>query len=225
MVCRWRLRQKIKQLLSSAQLLHLILESQVAAKNRVEPRRRLHCTRGRLLPSARPRYYTGVMSTELTWETISTGSDDTMRLARAMGGALSPPVCIVLSSDLGGGKTTFVRGLAAGVGSSDTVSSPTFTLKKIYKAGDKQIYHYDFYRLNDPGIMRDELAESIDDPGALTVIEWSSIVKDVLPKDYIAIELTPTATDPDERVIRIQYPEKYESIIKKLQTEFQEVEP
>jgi len=62
---------------------------------------------------------------------------------------------IELRSDLGGGKTTFTQGLAAGAGSKDAVSSPTFTLKKIYRAGELHIYHYDFYRLNEPGILKD----------------------------------------------------------------------
>lgn len=107
--------------------------------------------------------------------------------------------------------------MAAGAGSSDVVSSPTFTLKKIYKSGDRQIFHYDFYRLSDPGIMRDELAESVDDPKAITVVEWSAIVKDVLPEGSISIELAPTANDPDERQITIKYPEKWEKLMRAIQ--------
>ncbi|PIZ61832.1 tRNA (adenosine(37)-N6)-threonylcarbamoyltransferase complex ATPase subunit type 1 TsaE, partial [Candidatus Saccharibacteria bacterium CG_4_10_14_0_2_um_filter_52_9] len=83
---------------------------------------------------------------------------------------------IVLTSDLGGGKTSFVRGLAAGMASHDLVHSPSFTLSNQYKAGDLTLCHFDFYRLNDPGIMRNELAEVLKDSQAVVAVEWADIV-------------------------------------------------
>lgn len=148
-----------------------------------------------------------------------------MRLGELLANNLPGGSVIELTSDLGGGKTTFTKGLVAGLGSSDIVASPTFTLKKIYKAGDKQIYHYDFYRLGDPGILRDELAESLDDNLAVTVVEWGDIVADVLPAERLSIKFDPKPTDPDERLITINYPEKYASVIKAVQTKWEELEP
>lgn len=131
---------------------------------------------------------------------------------------------IELRSDLGGGKTTFVRGLARGAGSRDRVSSPTFTLSRVYKAKSLDIYHFDFYRLDDAGILRDQLAEAISD-NQVVVVEWSDIVQDVLPEARIVIKFEPTAASPDERQIIVSYTEKYRPLIEKLQTDWVEVEP
>jgi tRNA threonylcarbamoyladenosine biosynthesis protein TsaE len=99
---------------------------------------------------------------------------------------------IELMSDLGGGKTTFVRGLARGIGSQDQVTSPTFTISHVYKGSELTLYHFDFYRLIEPGVMRDELAETLQDSQAVTVIEWGNIVHDVLPDDRLTITITAT---------------------------------
>jgi tRNA threonylcarbamoyladenosine biosynthesis protein TsaE len=97
-----------------------------------------------------------------------------------------------LVSDLGGGKTTFVRGLAKGAGSADKVASPTFTISKVYDAGKFQIHHFDFYRLPEPGIVADELAELVDDPQVVTVVEWGDSVQHVLPEQRLTIRLQQT---------------------------------
>jgi len=99
---------------------------------------------------------------------------------------------IELLSDLGGGKTTFVRGLATGAGSKDAVSSPSFTLVNQYRAGALTIYHFDFYRLHEAGIMRSELEEVIDDRQAAVVVEWADVVRDVLPSERLTIRIVPT---------------------------------
>lgn len=99
---------------------------------------------------------------------------------------------IELISDLGGGKTTFVRGLARGISSNDQVSSPTFTLSNVYKGEQLTMYHFDFYRLAEPGIMREELAEVLSDPLNVTVIEWANIVRDVLPDARVTMRITAT---------------------------------
>lgn len=154
-----------------------------------------------------------------------------MLLGELLGSKLVGGEVIELASDLGGGKTTFVQGLARGLGSPDIVSSPTFTLKKIYTAyrpeavQEIRIYHYDFYRLSDPGILRDELAEAIEDKKAITVVEWSDIVQDVLPPDRISIKFDPTRNDPDERLITISYPSSFAGGIKAAQTGWEGIEP
>src|ERR1700712_1196496 len=116
------------------------------------------------------------MSTEQTSQIESTSLQATLDLAAAIGMKLKGGEVIELVSDLGGGKTAFVKGLARGMGSTDVVRSPSFTISNQYKAGSKTLYHFDFYRLFDPGIMRDELAEILQDPNAVVVVEWASIV-------------------------------------------------
>ena len=99
------------------------------------------------------------------------------------------PLVLELIGDVGAGKTTFVRGLAQGIGVKEAVTSPSFTISKIYQGQDAILVHYDFYRLADPGIMEEDLAESISDPHTITVVEWGESIQDVLPQDRKVIEI------------------------------------
>ena len=103
------------------------------------------------------------------------------------------PAVIELVGDVGAGKTTITKGLAQGLGIDEEITSPTFTLSKRYTfhhAGkDCFLVHYDFYRLNDPGIMSEDLLENIHDPNTLTVIEWGDSVSDLLPEDHLRFHI------------------------------------
>lgn len=127
-----------------------------------------------------------------------------MRLAALVGSLLRGGETIELVSDLGGGKTTFVRGLAQGLGSTDKVASPSFTISREYHAGDKTLYHFDFYRLQDPGIVANELAEVVGDPQAVVVVEWADIVENVLPADKLTVHVN--STGETERELIFTYP-------------------
>ena len=95
---------------------------------------------------------------------------------------------IELIGDVGAGKTTFVRGLAKGLGIKEPVTSPSFTISKSYALPDgKTLTHYDFYRLEDPGLMSEDLTESINDPYNITIVEWANSVSSLLPNDHIKI--------------------------------------
>ncbi|HSX42679.1 MAG TPA: tRNA (adenosine(37)-N6)-threonylcarbamoyltransferase complex ATPase subunit type 1 TsaE [Candidatus Saccharimonadales bacterium] len=126
-------------------------------------------------------------------------------LAEKLGHRLRGSETIELVSDLGGGKTTFTRGLVRGAGSSDKVGSPTFTLSREYTAPSFTIAHFDFYRLGEAGIVGDELAEVIHDPAYVTVVEWGDIVHDVLPEDRLTVQIT--LTGEQERTLTFSYPE------------------
>ena len=151
------------------------------------------------------------MSTGLTWQTISTSLEDTAKLAESLGAKLRGGEVIELVSDLGGGKTTFVRGLAKGMGSQDKVASPSFTISREYKARDLTLYHFDFYRLNDPGIVANELAEVVGDPKAVVAVEWADIVEDVLPVDKLTIRIK--TTGEFTRELTCTYPAKLQYLI------------
>lgn len=130
---------------------------------------------------------------------ISTDSaDDTEQLGEDIGRCLKGGEVIELRSDLGGGKTTFVRGLARGAGSRDHVASPTFTLSKVYKTPKFDIHHFDFYRLNEAGLMEHELHDLLGDPKIVTIIEWGEIVQHVLPERRLTIEISQTDDDGRE---------------------------
>jgi tRNA threonylcarbamoyladenosine biosynthesis protein TsaE len=113
---------------------------------------------------------------------------------------------IELVSDLGGGKTTFVRGLARGMGSTDRVASPTFTLSREYAAGERTLYHFDLYRLSEAGVMADEVAELAGAPHAVTVIEWGDVVRHILPPHAVRIVIR--AYSEYERELEISCPDE-----------------
>lgn len=110
----------------------------------------------------------------------------------------------VLASDLGGGKTTFTKGLAKGLGCEDNVGSPTFTVSRVYKCRDGlYLHHFDFYRLQESGVVGHELAEVVGDPNIITVIEWGDIVDDALPEDRVTITIERVAADEHARCLNI----------------------
>lgn len=132
------------------------------------------------------------MNTVKTWQTVSDDSETTEKLAEQIGRRLRGGETLELVSDLGGGKTTFVRGLARGAGSDDKVASPTFTISKVYKTGKFEMHHFDFYRLPEPGIVADELAELVHDPQVVIVVEWGDSVQHVLPDERLTLRITQT---------------------------------
>ena len=98
-----------------------------------------------------------------------------------------------LLADLGGGKTAFTRCLAKHLRSEDAAASPSFTIENIYRCQNFDIHHFDFYRLEDPGVCAFELQEALADPDKLVIVEWSRIVADLLPPVRLAVEI---AFDP-----------------------------
>lgn len=103
---------------------------------------------------------------------------------------------IELIGDVGAGKTTFTKGLAIGMGIDEVVQSPSFTISRTYENTESiRMVHYDFYRLHDAGVMKQDLQESIEDDKTVTVVEWADIVSGVLPDDRLSLRFTsPTET-------------------------------
>ncbi len=109
-------------------------------------------------------------------------ADDMVNLGLKLGQQLKGGEIFELIGDVGAGKTTFTHGLAKGLDITDAVQSPSFTISCSYPARDGlTLNHYDFYRLSDPGIVAMELADSINDPHVITVIEWGESVRNILP--------------------------------------------
>jgi tRNA threonylcarbamoyladenosine biosynthesis protein TsaE len=116
---------------------------------------------------------------------------------------------IELVGDVGAGKTTLVKGIGEGMKVEEYVQSPSFTISRVYPARDNlELHHYDFYRLNDPGVMSFELAESVSDAHAVTVVEWGETVHEVLPRDHVVMRITYTP-DGNGRELRGELPEDY----------------
>jgi len=122
---------------------------------------------------------------------IKTRSEDEMKeLGKQLGSFLIGGEVIELIGDVGAGKTTLAKGIAVGLGIDEYVQSPSFTISRVYNARDGlKLAHYDFYRLNDAGLMADELSEVMADNGVITVIEWADVVSGVLPDDRLSVAI------------------------------------
>ena len=109
---------------------------------------------------------------------------------------------IELVGDVGAGKTTLVRGIARGMDIDETVQSPSFTISRLYDAPEgRRLAHYDFYRLDDPGIMKNELLDTIGTRGTTVIIEWAGTVESTLPDDRLTIHIL--ASDESERELEV----------------------
>lgn len=109
-----------------------------------------------------------------------------------LGATLVGGELIELVGDVGAGKTTLAKAIAAGMGVTDDVGSPSYMLSQVYDAPHGlRLAHYDFYRLDDPGIMADELQEMLTDSRVVTLIEWGEMVAGVLPYDHVQIAIVP----------------------------------
>jgi len=129
--------------------------------------------------------------------------EQTRAFGEKLGRSLKGGEVIELIGDVGAGKTSLTKGIAKGLGITEDVQSPTFTISRQYEGHDGiRLAHYDFYRINDAGIMADELHEVLGDPKTVTVVEWSSVVEDVLPDERIKI--TFTSPDIDTRELTIE---------------------
>lgn len=97
---------------------------------------------------------------------------------------LIPGDIVALVGDLGGGKTTFTKGLAFGIGIKDKITSPSFTISRIYK-GKKNLAHFDFYRIDRPDrLLISELLDLAAGRDYVIVIEWAEKIEKFLPKHY-----------------------------------------
>ena len=114
---------------------------------------------------------------------------DMIAFGRNFAANLSAPAVIELIGDVGTGKTTFTRGLAEGLGITEPISSPSFTISRFYEGEKYTLTHYDFYRLDNPGLMADDLAESISEPNNITVVEWGESIADILPAEHYRITI------------------------------------
>lgn len=125
---------------------------------------------------------------------LKNSENDTKALGVQIGQLLSGGEVIELIGDVGAGKTTLTKGVAVGLGIDEYIQSPSFTINRVYEGRDNiTLSHYDFYRLEDAGIMANELKETIIDTKTVTIIEWGEVVTGLLPKDRLSIKITSPA--------------------------------
>ena len=119
----------------------------------------------------------------------SNSPEETLALGRRLGAAAKPGEVYTLLGDLGVGKTVFTQGLAEGLGISDAVNSPTFTIVQIYEEGRIPLYHLDVYRIGDISEMDEIGYEDYFYGDGVCLIEWANLIEELLPEQYVEIRI------------------------------------
>ena len=153
-----------------------------------------------------------------TYNFSSNSLDDTLMLGKNLASLLKKGDLVVLSGELGAGKTKFTEGFLKFFKLEDEISSPTFNIVNEYKKDDISIYHFDVYRLEDVSefyeIGGDEYFEN-----GICLIEWGELIKDALPKSFISIDITKLENDENKRLFRfISQGERYDKVLENLKS-------
>ncbi|MGN1166582.1 MAG: tRNA (adenosine(37)-N6)-threonylcarbamoyltransferase complex ATPase subunit type 1 TsaE [Lachnospiraceae bacterium] len=114
---------------------------------------------------------------------------ETYDLGFRLGQEAKPSQVFTLVGDLGVGKTVFTKGLAAGLGIEEPVSSPTFTIVQIYEEGRLPFYHFDVYRIGDVEEMDEIGYEDYIYGEGVSLIEWANLISDILPEHYTEVKI------------------------------------
>ena len=121
-------------------------------------------------------------------EYITGSPEETEAVGAALGRVLTPGSVVAYRGDLGAGKTAFTRGLARGLGCTDTVTSPTYTIVNEYLSGRIPLFHFDMYRLRSSGDLWDIGWEDYLERGGVCAVEWSENVADAM-EDAVTVNL------------------------------------
>ncbi len=141
------------------------------------------------------------------YEFISKNEADTKQLAKKLAAKLAaklkPKDVVVLTGELGSGKTKFTEGFLSYFGLENEISSPTFTIVNEYKKNDLNIYHFDVYRLSDSSEFYEIGGEEYFENG-ICLIEWGELIEDALPNDYIHITFKKDDKNENNRILIIE---------------------
>lgn len=126
---------------------------------------------------------------EKTEEIDSYSAQDTFALGERLGKQARPGQVYTLIGDLGVGKTVFTQGFAAGLGITEPVNSPTFTILQSYEGGRLPFYHFDVYRIGDVEEMEEIGYEDCFYGNGVCLVEWADLIEEILPEHYTQIRL------------------------------------
>ena len=115
--------------------------------------------------------------------------DDTFAFGKKLGKAAEPGTVYTLVGDLGVGKTVLTQGLAEGLGITEAVNSPTFTILQVYEEGRLPLYHFDVYRIGDVEEMDEIGYEDYFYGDGVCLIEWANLIEEILPEKYTEIRI------------------------------------
>lgn len=139
--------------------------------------------------------------------------EKTRKIGDKLGKLLFPGSVVCLIGDLGAGKTTMTQSLAKSLGVDDYITSPTFTIVNQYE-GRIPLYHFDVYRIGCSDEMYDIGFDEYIDSEGVCIIEWANIIEDILPEEYLKIELQYKETGRE--MMLIPFGKKYEDIVEEL---------
>lgn len=144
-----------------------------------------------------------VKTSHLIKETVTHSADETIAFGRTLRELLTPPKLVLLRGDLGAGKTTLVKGIAAAfdAASEEDVTSPTFTLIHEYRGSDVTLYHIDLYRIDTPRELDTLALDDLRDSKNILLIEWGEKFPNLVRERDLEISLE--RRGESERLIRI----------------------
>lgn len=133
-------------------------------------------------------------------EHVTNSPEETEALGEMLAGRLEPGTVIAFTGDLGAGKTAFVRGLARGLGITERVTSPTFTIVNEYEGGRLPLFHFDMYRLGSADELFDIGWEDYLMRGGVCAVEWSENVADALEDGCLRVDIRRGERDDQRRI-------------------------
>lgn len=139
----------------------------------------------------------------MTFESHS--REETIKFAADLAAKSKPGDVYTLTGDLGVGKTVFAKGFAKGLGVTESVTSPTFTIVQEYLSGRLPFFHFDVYRIADPDEMEETGFFDYLDRGGVVLIEWAELIEDILPFPRTSIKIEKDLNgDDDYRLITVE---------------------
>ena len=141
-------------------------------------------------------------------EFITNSPEETEKIGAAIGKIIPAGTVLAYRGDLGAGKTAFTRGLARGLGFTEAVTSPTYTIVNEYLGGRLPLFHFDMYRLSSADDLFDIGWEDYLSRGGVCAVEWSEQVEDALPPESIRVSFQRRPEADDWRTITIEGGEK-----------------
>ena len=123
----------------------------------------------------------------MIYETYS--AEETAALGEKLGREAKPGDVCTLMGDLGVGKTVLTQGIAKGLGITEPISSPTFTIVQVYEEGRLPFYHFDVYRIGDIEEMEEIGYDDYFFGQGICLIEWANLIEEILPDDLIRITI------------------------------------
>ncbi|WP_130805989.1 tRNA (adenosine(37)-N6)-threonylcarbamoyltransferase complex ATPase subunit type 1 TsaE [Senegalia massiliensis] len=146
---------------------------------------------------------------------ITESTEQTEKLGKLIGSLLNSGDVICLDGDLGAGKTTLTKSIVKGLGVDEYVTSPTFTIVNEYE-GKVHVNHFDVYRISDVDEMYDIGYDEYMDSESVNIIEWSSIIKEILPEDRVEINIERLEEDNKRKFNINLIGERYKELIEEL---------